>query len=158
MVSLRYLWISLRKGLRDISLGNLCQCSVTCTVRMCFLMFTGNSCLSVCVHCHLPCHWAPLKRTWPCPLCIVPSDVLSYTKMPPEPPLLQAPAFSVFPHRRGTPLPPSSFWPFVGLSSVCLCLPCTEAPKTGHSTSAQAKPVLKRGEGSSLLTLWQYFA
>ena len=35
----------------------------------------GTSCASVCAHCPLSCHWAPLKRAWPHPPDTHPSDI-----------------------------------------------------------------------------------
>lgn len=54
------------------SLGNLLQCSITVTVKKCFLMFEGLLCFSLCP---LPlcCYWAPLKRVCLCLLCTLPS-------------------------------------------------------------------------------------
>lgn len=43
-----------------ISLGNLCQCSVTLMVKKCFFMFL---CVVVCASWLLSCHWAPLESS-----------------------------------------------------------------------------------------------
>lgn len=54
-------------------LSNLCQCSVTITVKKYFLMFTWNLlCSSLCL---LTSQWAALKRTWLHPLCIFPLGI-----------------------------------------------------------------------------------
>lgn len=54
------------------SLGNLCQCLVTLSVKKGFLLFLGNW-VSVCAHCLWPCHWAYPERVWLPPLCALPS-------------------------------------------------------------------------------------
>jgi len=38
----------------------------------------GTSYASVCAHCPLSCHWAPLKRVWPYPPDTHPSDICKY--------------------------------------------------------------------------------
>ena len=38
----------------------------------------GTSCASVCAHCPLSCHQAPLKRVWPHPPDTHPSDICKY--------------------------------------------------------------------------------
>lgn len=38
----------------------------------------GTSCVPVCTHCLLPSHWAPLRRAWPCLLCILPSGICGH--------------------------------------------------------------------------------
>lgn len=55
------------------SLGILFQCSITCTVKKCFLMFWWNLLFSSV--CFLSWHWASLKWVWFYPLRTLPSDV-----------------------------------------------------------------------------------
>jgi len=52
------------------SLGNLSQCSVTCTAQESFLMFRGNLLGSSLCQCVLSWHWAPVKKAMLCLLCI----------------------------------------------------------------------------------------
>ncbi|KAK4806513.1 hypothetical protein QYF61_021349 [Mycteria americana] len=63
-------------------------------------------------------------------------------KIPSEPSLLQAKLFQLSQpflmgemlQSLGAPVPPSTLWPFAGLSTLCPCLSCTAEPRTGHST------------------------
>ena len=60
-----------------------------------FLFWDGetlppNPSVSVCAHCLLSCHWAPLKRAWLHRLCTLLSDVGTYWWCLPEHSLLQA--------------------------------------------------------------------
>ena len=67
-MSTQLLNISKVRGCRT-SLGNLCQCLVTLTVKKCLLMFRGNL---LCFRFGLllwSCHWAPLKRAWHYSFC-----------------------------------------------------------------------------------------
>jgi len=64
-----------REGESTTPLGSLFQCSVTLRVKKFFLMFRWNSCVSLCALCPLSCRWAPLKRVWPHPPDIHPSDI-----------------------------------------------------------------------------------
>jgi len=63
-------------GNSTASLGNLCQCSVTLTMRKCFLMFGRNLLVfqfllivSGLIREH---HW---KKNWLIPLCTLPSGI-----------------------------------------------------------------------------------
>ena len=40
-----------------------------------------TSCASVCAHCPLSCHWAPLKRAWPHPPDTHPADICRHKKL-----------------------------------------------------------------------------
>lgn len=51
-------------GDSSLSLGNLSQCSVTCTVQKLFLMLRWNFCASVLAHCILSYGLAPPGRAW----------------------------------------------------------------------------------------------
>lgn len=44
-----------------------------CTAQQCFLVFTWNLHVLVCVYHLLSWHCKPLKEAWLCPLCILPS-------------------------------------------------------------------------------------
>ena len=45
-----------------VSLGSLCQCSITCAAQKYFWCSEGSCCVPVCDHCLLFWHWTPLKR------------------------------------------------------------------------------------------------
>jgi len=138
----RLLNISKEKN-STVSLGNLCQCLVTLTVKKCFLTFrgillgfslcpwplvlsldtTGKSLdLSSLYH---PCRYL-------CTLLKFPLSLLFSS--------LTVPALSVFPHRRGAPSTKSSLWPCTRLSSVCPFVFCTRDPRTGKNTPGVASP------------------
>ena len=51
-----------------------------------------------------------------------------------------------------------SFWPFIGLSPVVLCVPRTGEPRTGHNTPGVVLSVPNEGQGSPPSTCWEYFA
>lgn len=97
----------------------------------------GTSRVLVCAHSLLSYHWA---------LCTHPSGINTHWWDLPEPPHLQAeqPQLSASPHRRGSPVPSSSWWHSVGLSPICPCHSCTGEPSTGPSTPGVASPVLSR--------------
>ncbi|XP_056370543.1 uncharacterized protein LOC130265469 [Oenanthe melanoleuca] len=59
----RQLWSSSREG-ESTSLGNLFQCTVTCTVKSSPPCSGGTSCSTVCAHCLLSYCWAPPRKTW----------------------------------------------------------------------------------------------
>lgn len=65
----------IRGGDYTTSLDNVCQCSITCTVRSASWCSGGSFCVSVCAQCLLSCPWQPLKIVWLHPLCTVPSDI-----------------------------------------------------------------------------------
>ena len=139
-----------KDGDSAVSLGNLCQCSVTLTVKKCFLMFRGNLlCFRLCLW---SWHWAPLKRAWLHPICTFPSSICTHWWDPWafSPPGWAVPALSGFPNRRDAAVPLLSLQPFAALSPVCLCLFCTGQPRTGPSTP----PVLNREEGSTPWSCW----
>ena len=116
-----------KDGDSTASLGKLCQCLVTLTLKKCFLMFRGNLlCFSLC----------------PLPLVLA---LGSHQKEPGS--VLFSPSFQVFmyidkipltlpfsmlnrssftpPHRRDAPAPSWLLWPCAGLSPVSPYLPCT---------------------------------
>lgn len=62
---LRWLLNISKGGESTTSLCNLFWCSITFTVKKCFLISRHRTfCVSVCAHCLSPCHWAHLKRAW----------------------------------------------------------------------------------------------
>lgn len=127
------------------SVGNLCQSSVTLTIK-CFLMFKQN-----------------LLFFSSCPLLLVLS--LSTTKESLAPPSL--PHFIIYLFIYIDKISPQSFLiclMFPSLhhlhspsldSPVDQCLSCTGEPRTGHSTPGVALLVLCRGQGSPTLTCWK---
>lgn len=57
------------------SLGNVRQCSVNCTVKKYFVMFSWNlPCSILCLIVYF-WQWAPLKKILLCPFCILRSDI-----------------------------------------------------------------------------------
>lgn len=120
----------------------------------------GTSCVPVCTQRLLSLHWTSLRKTWLHSLCT--SSGISINCWDPSEPLFSpdwtVPALSASPHRGGSPVLSSSWWPFAGINSVYLCLSCTEGSRIGHSTPTTASPTLSREEGSSVLTHWQNFA
>jgi len=76
-MSRRVLNIS-REGDSTASLGSLCQGSVTLRGKKFFSCPTGTSSASVCAHCPLSCHWAPLKGVWPLPPDTHPADIYKH--------------------------------------------------------------------------------
>lgn len=73
----RQLFSIFRDGDSTVSLGNLCQGSITFTGKRCFLTFRGREpfVFSVGTHCLWFCHWAPLERARPCLLCTLLSGI-----------------------------------------------------------------------------------
>jgi len=68
----------------------------------------GTSCVSVCAHCLLSCHWAPLKRVCLHPLCTLPSGICVHWWDPLwafSSSGWTAPTLSAFPNMRGAPGP-----------------------------------------------------
>lgn len=61
-----------------VSLGNLCQGSITFTGKRCFLMFKGREPFVFSVSAHWFRHWASLERACVCLLCTLPSDIYIY--------------------------------------------------------------------------------
>lgn len=142
------------------SLDNLCQCSVTHTIKQHF---------HTCRQYLLPFTSCPLalvlsldttaKSLAPVTLHPPPSCICAHWLDRPELSLLQAktvPDFSSFPRRRGVSVSLSFSWTFAGLSPVVSCLPCTWEPRTGRSTAGVASPLLSRGEeGTPPSVSWQ---
>lgn len=101
------------------SLGNICRCSVTLTVKY-LLVFTWN--LMFFTSCPLPCLRAPMKRAWLHPLYTLPS---SYLLMRISLSIILSwpvPALIAFHDRRVAPAPWSSLWPSAELFPLCQCL------------------------------------
>jgi len=48
------------------------------SIKKCFLKFRRTSRVSVCAHCLWSWHWAPLERTWLCPLYTLPSGIYTH--------------------------------------------------------------------------------
>lgn len=138
-------------------LGCLCQCSVTPTVKKCFLMFRGNPlCFSLC-HGLWSCHWTPLKE--PGSVLFAPSfQVFIYINnilLSFHFPGWTVPALSAFPHWRDNPdLNHLSESLLDSLLYVCHLY---RARRTGHNTAGTASPRLTRGERSPPLTCWKSF-
>lgn len=75
-----------------LSLGNLCQSLITFTVEV-------LSDVSVCVHCHWSCLWAPLKKALLCLLCTFSSGIYKIP-LPIFYPGWTVPAFSLSSYER----------------------------------------------------------
>ena len=61
----RQLLIISKNGDSTTFLGNLCQCSVTLTVKKAFFSCSDRtSCVSGYAHHLWSCHWAPLRKAW----------------------------------------------------------------------------------------------
>lgn len=82
----RWLYNMSRKGDSTTSLGKLCQCSFTSTVKSVSWCPERMSCVWGCIHYLLSCHciplerdWFPLKKDWFHLLYILPSDPTFFT-------------------------------------------------------------------------------
>lgn len=83
----------LQRRLHWSSLDRLLQHSDTLKVKQLFLIFRQNFCVSVCVHCPLSPHWAPLKRVME--KCSKLSPIHSLFKEAKQP-LLSSPLYQIF--------------------------------------------------------------
>lgn len=111
-------------------------------------MFRGTSRVSVCAQGLLSCQWAPWRD--PGTVLFAPSlqVFIDIAKVPPSllfSRLNSCGSLSIS-HGRDTPIPSSSLWPFIGLSSSLLYW----GAQSGSSTPG-------RWEGSPPLTYWQHF-
>lgn len=65
-------------------------------VKKCSWCWDGTHCVSVCAHCLLYHHWAPLERTCICHFYTLPSGIYTHLWVRPEPSLLQAKQTQLF--------------------------------------------------------------
>ena len=152
----RCLWKTFKQKTPQ-SLGSLCQCSITCTAQKCSWCSEGTTYVPLYVYCLLSWHWASLTRIW---LCVqhLPFMYLKILMRPPlhfSCPAWAVPALSAF-HRRGTPVPSSSWCPSAGLSQVCSLVPGnpeldTSLQEWPHQCWAEGKVHLLSPAGSLCL-------
>lgn len=152
-----HVWNVSKDGDSPTSLGNLCQCSVTLTLKKCFLMFrwdflyfnlyplplllslgiTKTSLPQSSLHSHIRYLFALITSALSLLFAMLSSSgsvCLSMTS------ILR---------------PESSLWPFAGLFPVCSCLSFTRKFRTGPSTP-DVSLVLTGKEGSPPLTCWKH--
>lgn len=124
----------LLQGDSTTSQGNPCQCTVTVTVKKCFLIR-----VPVCTHCLLSCHLSITGKSLALS-SLHPSDVYTHWQDPPDPPILQAEQYQLSQSLliRDVAVPSSPLGPSTGLAPA--------AP----STPSEAIPVLHKGAGSLL--------
>lgn len=102
------------------SVGHLRQCSVTCTVNKCFLMFGWNlTCSSLCPWL-LVLELSTVKKSLA--LSSLQSPFRYMNALLSSSPGWAVPALSAAPHRRGASVPSSSRWPCAGLSHMSMSL------------------------------------
>lgn len=113
----------------------------------------GTTCIH---HCLLSWHhWKELDPSFHPPFRNVKTPKIPWTSFSPG---WTVTVLSSSTHRRGATVSSSSWWPYAGFSTVCPCFSGTGEPRTGHSTSDSASPVLSIKGRSLLLTCWWYFA
>ena len=96
-----------------VSLGSLCQCSITCAAQKYFWCSYGTSHVPVCAHCSLSCFWAPLKRAWPHSFDSRPLGIYKHWSDPLSAfssPGWTVPVLSACPHTGGAPSPSLFLW------------------------------------------------
>lgn len=140
-----------------ITLGSMCQWSVTLTVKRvfeCFLMFRENlMCFTLCLLTLVLSVDFPLERAW-LPPCTSLHVFIDIDKIPLEPSLLKSEQYrslslssQSLKHMYGPPLD----------SLLYICVSCTLKPRTGYRCSDETSSVLRRGRGSPPLNCWQKF-
>lgn len=141
-----------REGDSTISMGSLCQCSVTFSVKNVSCCSEETFYVSVCAH-HLGtfCHHVPLSAPLTKPALCTPYTslhVFIHDKMPLS--LLQDEQCHLsWPFFTGRMLQfplisLNNSSPFAGLCSICSSLSFAEGPRTGPSAPSVASPVLSR--------------
>lgn len=146
-----------KDGDSTASLGCLCQCLVTCTIKKCFLMFRPP------VFQFLPIASSVTEHLWkePDSVLLTPSHqiFIHIYKMPLS--LLFSRLTSSISQPFlvwHAPIPRLSSLPFTWPAVLCPCLSCAGEPWTRIVTPGVALTALSRWEGSPLSGFWQRFS
>lgn len=136
-----------------MSLGNLCQCSVSLRVKICFLNVQKKLPVSGCSHCLWSCHWVPSKRAWLHPLCPLPSGIYIRSYMYITCHIYMYITYTYTQSQLSQPFLIQKTLQFLNLVALhwtlLNILVSPREPRFGHSTPGVTSPVVSTGEGSS---------